>query len=988
LAIVNTTTTVSTSVSTQLGQQLVVSSQANTVTVGNFVTDVTLQPYIANRIISFYAYNMRPNQRIHVFFDSVLVDEWCRPGTKYPGENYITNITNTSDPNSIEGDGPWGTAIYADLFGQVGGQFSVPAGVFRTGERVLELADVTSLARGSDSITTVASASFTASNMTVSKQTLTMTTINPSLSWSPLVNTFTTTSTATNVIQIAPDFSAVYGNWNEPIAQALTINTPNKEAGIFVTSLELYFQQKSISTPKNGVTVYLCETNNGYPDGSKILPFSTVHLNDADINVSGNATVPTKFVFESPVFLSNGLIYAFIVKPDANDPDIRAYSALLGDMDLTNPNVQVSQQPAVGTAFEGATMTQWTTLNTEYIKFKLNRAAFSAPQGNAIFKNANTDFLNIYNITYSSASAGILPGDYVFESNTNLAASANTSRKGIVEYFDSTKDILYVANSTSNFSNNAINAIQIHRFANTSLASTPNSSTMIAYANLAAGLYDMKLNVLVPQFATIAPPGTTLTFKYSGTSNSYAIETAEYQVNLGTETEFLDQERIVASASNKQNTLTMKAHMTTDSEFLSPVVDMVRNQQLVIGNDIDPVGFNYDEFFNSGASKTKYISQVITLATSQDSQDLQVVLDAFRPPKTDIQVWVKFMNGEDTDTISSKVWTPLINKSGSLYSNPTNPRDFREFTFYTPEYYGPIPISSSATVSAGPGSAIVTGSGDNVFRSSLKVGWYVNMLPNSTFNESARKIVSINATSEQITLESPFDGTHDNEGIFIVAPPTTPWLSTNTEIALNGQISTSSTNNTVTAYNTIVVANTTMIDNANDTILISSANTYYKTGDRVFYTVPTGNTAIDGLSGNNWYYVTYSNTSAIKLGIAAAGPNLAITALTTNPGQNHTLAKCNFLLETDVNSVIKVGDDSQRIISISNSISLSIEKPWQSDVTFSNAVITSPTGVTYLNSSGTLYTTYKQFQIKVILQSNDSSQVPVIDDLRALALQI
>ena len=42
----------------------------------------------------------------------------------------------------------------------------------------------------------------------------------------------------------------------------------------------------------------------------------------------------------------------------------------------------------------------------------------------------------------------------------------------------------------------------------------------------------------------------------------------------------------------------------------------------------------------------------------------------------------------------------------------------------------------------------------------------------------------------------------------------------------------------------------------------------------------------------------------------------------------------------------------------------------------------------YLNSNSTLYTTFKQFQLKVIIQSNDSSKVPLLNDLTALALQL
>jgi hypothetical protein len=995
LAIVNTTTTVATTVHTQLGSQIVVSSQSNTVTVGDFVTGVELQPYIANRIISFYAYNMRPNQRVHIFFDSVLVDDECAPGTRYPGNNYITDIISTADYNVIEKDGDWGTPIYADLFGQVCGQFNIPGGKFRTGERTLEIADVTSLALGGDSITTKASATFTASNLTVTKNTLTMTTINPEVSWVPIVNTFTTSATTVENIVIAPDFSAVYGTFHEPIAQALTINTPNKEAGIFATSLELYFQQKSqsyqvingVNTYPYGVTVYLCETNNGYPDGSKILPFSTTHLDYSSINVSNTSgNVATKFTFESPVFLQNGLTYAFIVKPDNNDPDYRVYSANLGNIDI-DTNQQVFQQPAVGTAFYGATTTQWTALQTEYIKFKLNRAAFTNAYGNAVFNNANTDYLTVYNVGYSNSSVGILSGDYVFESINSTASTANTSKKGTLNFYDDVKGIVYVANSTGNFTPNTF--IQIHRFANATLSSAPNTTTLIAYANT-GNLQNIQLNAFVPQFASITPAGTGLVFNYKGTSNTYGADSLEYPVNSGTETEFYDQERIIASRTNENTnmssakSLTIRAYMTTDSEFVSPVIDTVRYQQLAVSNKVDAVSFDYQEFFNDGNAKSKYVSQVITLADGQDAQDLNVTVTAYRPPQADIQIWVKFMNGEDIDPMNAKIWAPLINKNADIYCDPSNPNDYREFTFTVPEYYGMIP--SNGTITCTNTSANITGT-STAFTTELKTGWYINMLANSTFNETTRQIVNI-ANNTALTLDQPFVGNYTANAFFIVPPPSTPYLSTNTSFQLSGQVSTSTTTNIVTGFSNTITANTTVVNNAGDAILITGANTYYTAGDRVFYYVPAGNTAVGGLTGNNWYYIQASNTTAVKLAATSGGAAIDLTGATTTPGEVHSLNKTNFTLEIAAGSTISINGDSQRVVSVTNAVSLTVEKPWINASSLANAYNISPSGVTYLNKSYNLYSKFKQFQIKIILQSDDSSKIPMINDIRALALQL
>lgn len=894
---INTTTTVTTTTSTQTGTQLVVESQANTISVGEFVTDVSIQPYIANRIVSFYAYNMRPNQRLHIFFDSVLVDDYCAPSTRNVSNNYaVSTISDSSDYTSIPKDGDWGTAIYSDSNGIVAGQFNIPEATFRTGERLLQITDVDSLVLGSDAYSTIAAATFTASNLSVTKKSITLTTINPELSYVPVTNTVVSTNTSVTINTLPDIYNVTI--WYEPLAQGLTINTPNGESGIYATSLELFFKQKS-QTQQNGVTVYLCEVDNGYPNGNAILPFSTVHLPYSSINTSADGTTATKFTFDAPVFLNNKKEYSFVVKPDGGDPDYYVYMANLGDTDISS-GYQVFSQPIIGTAFYGATEKQWTALQSEYVKFRLNRASFSNNYGNAVFNNSNTDFLTVYNIAYSNSSVGILPGDYVYESVNSLANSTggtvNTSVYGTLRFYDSEKLIFYVEDSTGNFSSDSF--VQVHRFANSS-ATTPNNSTLIAYANTGS-LHNVQLNALVPQFATITPPGTTLNFEYSGTSNTYAQDSTYFKVHSGTETEFYDKERIVASKSNEvssmsgSKSMTIRANMTTDTEYLSPVIDTVRHQELIIGNDVNPIELDYNEFFNDGDSKSKYVSKIITLAEGQDAEDLRITLTAYRPVGTDIQVWAKFLNREDSDPISAKTWTPMINLSYDLYSDPGNPTDMREFVFSTSEYY-PM-LTTSGTVTSSNTSNTVTGVG-TAFDTELKPGWYVNMRASNTAGEQSRKIISI-ANSTQLTTEGAFIGNYTNELMFLVPPPSTAYLSANTTTVLTGTVSTNTLNNIITGSGT------------------------------------------------------------------------------------------SFTTELNENSIIQVNGDQQKVVYISNNTSLTVGKPWSSYVTGANGYNVTPAGVTYLNDNLNLYSTFKRFQIKIILQSNDSSKVPVMDDLRCLALQL
>jgi hypothetical protein len=295
-------------------------------------------------------------------------------------------------------------------------------------------------------------------------------------------------------------------------------------------------------------------------------------------------------------------------------------------------------------------------------------------------------------------------------------------------------------------------------------------------------------------------------------------------------------------------------------------------------------------------------------------------------------------------------------------------------------------IPANGTITCTNTSANITGT-STAFTTELKTGWYINMLANSTFNETTRQIVNI-ANNTALTLDQPFVGNYTANAFFIVPPPSTPYLSTNTSFQLSGQESTSTTTNIVTGFSNNITANTTVVNNAGDAILITAANTYYTAGDRVFYYVPAGNTAVGGLTGNNWYYIQASNTTAVKLAATSGGAAIDLTGTTTTPGEVHSLNKTNFTLEIAAGSTISINGDSQRVVSVTNAVSLTVEKPWTNASTLANAYNISASGVTYLNKSYNLYSKFKQFQIKIILQSNDSSKIPMINDIRALALQL
>lgn len=86
-----------------------------------------------------------------------------------------------------------------------------------------------------------------------------------------------------------------------------------------------------------------------------------------------------------------------------------------------------------------------------------------------------------------------------------------------------------------------------------------------------------------------------------------------------------------------------------------------------------------------------------------------------------------------------------------------------------------------------------------------------------------------------------------------------------------------------------LTANTTGVVAATDFIKITSANSRFSAGDKVYYGVPLNNTAITPLTGNAYYYVAFANTTGVVLTDAPNGSNIDITdTRTTASAEVHT----------------------------------------------------------------------------------------------------
>jgi hypothetical protein len=98
---------------------------------------------------------------------------------------------------------------------------------------------------------------------------------------------------------------AFTGLYIDPLAQSFACDEPT---GVYLTKLDVYFQQKDSSIP---VSCQIRTMDLGFPTQT-VLPFSEVTVDADDVIITDDASVPTTFEFESPVYLEGNQEYAIV----------------------------------------------------------------------------------------------------------------------------------------------------------------------------------------------------------------------------------------------------------------------------------------------------------------------------------------------------------------------------------------------------------------------------------------------------------------------------------------------------------------------------------------------------------------------------------------------------------------------------------------------------------------------------------------------------
>ncbi len=350
---------------------------------GPRVIDTNIIPFMRSRIVQVTGRGFKPNTRLHAFFDDTPVNSFITPTN--------SSFVNTSNE---------GSNLASDSDGDVYCTFRVPADQslrFRVGDRKFRLTDNPTNATGVGLVTTSGEAIYSARGLSQTVQDTIVSTRVPVLRQEAVTEDRTLTSTrreregAISEVFEGGGFGGI-----DPIAQTFRVSdytSSTSVAGVFLTKIDLYFASKDATRPVF-VEIREVDPSTSYVT-SKVVPFSIVTLEAADINTSEDGSAPTPVFFSTPIHLLDGKDYAIAIKPAASNPNVSLFVARIGEEDLITGQ-RVSEQPAVGVLFASANDRTWTAVQEEDLKFDLYIANFDTTlTGSVVFKNEDREFLKI-----------------------------------------------------------------------------------------------------------------------------------------------------------------------------------------------------------------------------------------------------------------------------------------------------------------------------------------------------------------------------------------------------------------------------------------------------------------------------------------------------------------------------------------------------------------------------------------------------------------
>lgn len=645
---------------TRTGIRTAIVPQVVRTSLGDRILNVAFIPFIRSRTITFTATRLKPNTRVYPFFDEIDITSYVTPT-----------------------GGALGGSLVTDANGAVSGTFAIPDPTndsnprWRTGQRIFRL--TSSSTNATTNVETSGEADYIARGTLDTVQNTIIST-REAQTVRQTVNdnrniTRTSTRTTSEVIQ-----------WIDPIAQTFLVDDTG---GVFVTSIDCYFQSKDDTIP---VTLQIREVINGYPSRT-ILPFGEVVLNPSSVNVSTDATTATTFTFPSPVYLQEKTEYCFCLLSNCNS--YNAWIARIGNTQIGSDRT-ISEQPYAGVMFMSQNGSTWTADQNQDIKFKIKRAEFENVTGTVTLceeaLSARTLSSNPLQTTNASGVIRITHknhGMHGTNNNVTIAGlTSGTSYNGILGS--------QINGTYTSISNVTLDTYDITTAGTATASGNVGGSVVTATENR---LFDVTcLNV-----STLTVPGTNITYglrtttgrSIHGSETEFTLADADDEIAVVTgDNIYFTAPQMVASTINLTNemssenkSLFLNLTLTTTNTKLSPVLDVKRMSMVAVQNRLNnPTNSNTPNYIadtaSSGTSSAAvYVTRPITLVNQSTALDVRLTANV--RSTSEIEMYFRLSGAEEVRNIEDLAWEPF-NTDGSPDSTVTSAEDditFREYKY-------------------------------------------------------------------------------------------------------------------------------------------------------------------------------------------------------------------------------------------------------------------------------------------------------------------
>jgi hypothetical protein len=672
------------------------SHSGSTVVSSNTTTEIKLSP-LASTTNNYYNGNT-------IYINSGTGIGQSANISSYVGATQIATLATavTTAVGDIYSIGSFSTNEEGSLYGV----FLIPPGIFHTGERVFKVDN--RVGTNQSSATTFAEGTYYAQGLQTNKQR-----IDFGASPSGAKGTFTQTSSQT-LTTIAVDSVTQISNPFDPVAQSFIIDGANYPNGIFLNDIKIFFRTKTDES--SPITLSIVGTLNGYPTGDT-LDNSIITLTPDKVNVSENPqyldpTTFTTFTFSAPVYIQPNVLYAFILKSNsneyimwtANNGDIALPSSVKNQPSDATPTVitKIGGAPYVGGLFISQNSQTWTADQNQSLMFVANRCVFNKtasptiqyvipkklPQrtlieqsigyylnSNSISTTAdsvsNTSVLvDAFNITTTDFTPTTTNINYTYNATLNSGSAAGMVNITPGKYGTSAVDNLYLNDGKGQRKLDANTSTSFSVY--TQLSSTDDAvSPVISDAGLTAYAITWGINN--------CPLSNSLIQLTSGGSGYSSNASGNVTITIDAPTG--------SGGVQAYATANVSDGVIKNIFINTPGAGYIVTPNVIISdaNTIPGTGASvviYGETSASGGPATaKYLTKKVVLNSGFDSGDLNVYLSAYRPVNTDIHVYYKILNRNDTQTFESGNWQLMTktNASDTLFSQTRS--DVYEYTF-------------------------------------------------------------------------------------------------------------------------------------------------------------------------------------------------------------------------------------------------------------------------------------------------------------------